>query len=75
MEDQCVAAIGVDQPIFGAPAQARDPRPGQPLAQIGLERPAQVRPAQLDRRDPSPLEQGGEPANRGFDLGKLRHCG
>ena len=39
VEDQRVAAVGVDQPIFGAPAEPGDPRPGQPLAKVDRETP------------------------------------
>ena len=74
MEDHRVAAIGVDQPIFGAPAEAGDPRAGQPLAQIGRERPAQVGAARLDARDAGgPSSTRLKPADGGFDFGQLRH--
>ena len=61
MEDEGVAAVGLDQPIFGAPAEPGDAGAGQPLAQVGRERPAQVRAAQLDRRDPPALQHGARP--------------
>ena len=51
VEDHGVAAVGVDQPIFGAAAQRRDPRAGQPLAEIGRKRPPQILAARLDPGD------------------------
>ena len=39
MEDQRVAAVGVDQPIFRAAAKPGDPRAGQPLAEVDREAP------------------------------------
>ena len=48
VEDHRVAAVGVDQPIFGAAAEAGHPRAGQPLAEVDREGPAQVGAARLD---------------------------
>ena len=49
MEDQRVAAIGIDQPVFGPAPKAGDPRAGQPLAEIRREAPAAGRAAALRR--------------------------
>ena len=73
MEDQCVAAIAVDQPIFGPAAKRGDAGPGQPLAKIGRKRAAQIRPPRLDRDDAPALEHLGQAANGGLDFGKLGH--
>ena len=69
MEDQGVAAVGLDQAVF-----ARRPRghlrAGLPLAQVRRKGPAQVVAAQLDRRDPPPLQHRGQAAD-----GRLRLSG
>ena len=69
MEDHCVAAVGGDQAIFGAPPEPGDPRPGQPLAEIVGEGAAEVSAAQFDPPDPPPVEHLGQTANGGFDFG------
>ena len=73
VEDHRVAAVGVDQPIFGAAAEPGHPRAGQPLAEVGRERPAQVGAARLDARDAAGPEHVLQPADGGFDFGKLGH--
>ena len=67
MEDHRVAAVGLDQPIFGAPAEPGDARAGQPLAQVRRERPAQIRRgAARSRRSagPSAPARGRAPSSR-----------
>ena len=57
MEDHRVAAIGLDQPVFGAPAKPRHRRAGQPLAEI------LAGTAGADRRGASdPRQPRGPPA-------------
>jgi hypothetical protein len=75
MEDHGVAAIGIDQAIFGAPAQPRDAGTGQALAKIRGEGAAQVRSAQVERLDTPSFENRDQPANGRFDFGQLRHRG
>ena len=74
MEDQRVAAIGVDQPIFGAPPQPGHARAGQPLAQVRRERRGADRRGAARRasaaRPSSTLRQA---AHGGLDFGKLGH--
>ena len=70
---QRVAAIGLDQPIFGTTAKRGDPRPDQPLAKIDRHRPAEIGAARLDPHEPTPLEHLGQPAHGGFDFGKFGH--
>ena len=73
MEDHRVAAIGIDQPVFGASPEPGHHGTGESLAEIGGERPAQVGPARLDERDPLVLQYRAKPVDGGFDFGKLRH--
>ena len=73
MEDQRVAAVGVDQPVFGAAAKPGHARAGQPLAEVHRERAPQVRPPRLDARDPPALEDARKAADGGLDFGKLGH--
>src|SRR3546814_7763314 len=55
VEDERVAPIGIDQPIFGPPAEPYHLRTRQPLAKIGREGVTQIRPPRLDRHQPQPL--------------------
>ena len=73
MEDERVATVGVDQPIFCPPAQTGDLRAGEPLAKVFGQGPAQVRPSRLDSRQAASLQDLLQAADRGFDFGKLRH--
>ena len=73
MEDQRVAAVGVDQSIFGASSEGRSP---ERRSGAGRDRPAalaEVRPPRFDPLDPPAFEHSGKPANGGFDFGKLGH--
>ena len=69
MEDERIAAIAVDQPIFGAAVKAHHDRPRQPLAQIGRDGAAQIGTARLTRA----FEHRRETANGSFDLGEFGH--
>ncbi len=73
VEDQGVAAIGVDQAIFGAAPEARHPGTRQPLAKIERKRMAQIGPPRLDVADAMAEQDSLQPANGGLDFGKLGH--
>ncbi len=73
MEDEGIASVGGDEPVFGAAREAGDRRAGEPLAQVDGKGAPQVRPPRLDGHQPSPLKHGNEALYRGFDLGQLRH--
>ncbi|GAA3718941.1 hypothetical protein GCM10022268_29000 [Sphingomonas cynarae] len=73
MEDHRIAAIGVDHAVFGAATQSGDDRPLHPLTQIDGDRLAQISAARLDQRQALAVENGGQPANGGFDFGKFWH--
>src|SRR5258705_9437603 len=73
MEAQSVAAVGVDQPVFRAAAEADDPLSRQSLAEVDRQRAAQVGPARLDPLDPAAVEHMGKAADGGFNFGKLGH--
>ena len=68
-----IAAISIDQPIFGAPPAGDDGRPRQSLAQPIGERPAQIgtvpRPPVKALSEPA----GSEATHDGFDFGKFGH--
>ena len=75
VEHQRVAAVGVDQSIFGASSEARDPRPGQPLAEIDRQCSPKVGSPRLDPLDAPALRAHVQPAHGGFDFGEFRHRG
>jgi hypothetical protein len=62
-------AVGVDQPVLGAPPHPGHARAGQRLRQIGGERAAQIEPVDAHARDGLPFQHGGEATNGGFDFG------
>lgn len=68
VKDERVAAVGVDQPIFGAASQPRDAGPGQALAEILGKRAPEVRAAGFDALDPTALEHARQTANRRFNF-------
>ena len=73
MEDHGVAAIGIDQPVFGASPKSGHGRAGQPLTEIHRHRAPQVGPAQLHARDSLAFQDGTQATHRGFDFGKFGH--
>ncbi len=73
VEDHRVVAVGVDQPVFRAAAEARHPGARQALAEILRERASQVRPPGFDARDSPAFENSGEATDRCLDFGKLGH--
>ena len=75
VKDQCVAAINVDQPIFGPPAKARDTSADQPLTKTLWHRPPKVRPPKLEPLDAAPVQHSGQATDGCLDFGKLRHAG
>ena len=68
MEDERIAAIGIDQPVFGPTAQVRHGRARHALAQVDRDRFAQVGAARLDRGQALALQHGLQPAHGGFDF-------
>jgi hypothetical protein len=68
VENQCVAFVGADQPIFGAAAQAGHRRSCQPLAKIGRKGSPEVLSARLDRDEAAPHEYRRKAAHRRLDL-------
>jgi hypothetical protein len=73
VEDQRIAAISFNQPVFRPARKPRHPRTGQPLAQINRDRPPQVSTARLHPREYLPLKHSRNPAHGGFNFGKLWH--
>ena len=73
VEDEAVAAIGIDQPIFGPARKTGHRRPGQPLPQIDRHRPAQVGAVGDDAGQPLAVQHGGEAPDGGFDFGQFGH--
>ena len=74
MKDQRIAAIGIDQAIFGAATQSDDMRTRQALSQIDGNWLAQVGAAWLDATKLLTGKDGGEPTDRRFDFGKFWHA-
>jgi len=75
VEDQCVAAIGVDQSVLRSPPQPRNPRTDQPLTKTVGHRPPKIRPPKLEPLDPAPFQHSGQATDGCLDFGKLRHAG
>ena len=73
MEDDRIVAVGIDQSILGAAAEAGDCSSSQPLAQVVWERAAEVSPASLDPHDAPPLEDMFKASDGCLDFRKLRH--
>jgi len=69
VEDQRVAAVGVDQSIFRAAAKRRDQGARQPLSKVRRKRPAQIAAPELDVAEAAALEHALKPAHGGFDFG------
>jgi hypothetical protein len=75
MEDQRVAAVGLDQSIFGAATQAGYASAGQALPEVDRQRPPQIGSPNLHGRDALALQYVAKAANGGFHFGKLWHPG
>ena len=68
VKDHRVVAIGMDQAIFRAAAEARHPGPRQTLAEILGEGSAQVGASRLDTRDPPALQHVAQGRGLSFQL-------
>src|SRR5690349_15150958 len=68
-----VVSIGVDQPIFRSPAEARHSSASEPLAKIMRERSPKVGAPGFDTADSPSLKHLGKAADGCFDFGKLGH--
>ncbi len=73
MKDQRVAAIGFDQPIFGAAAKAGNDGTRQPLTQVGRNRPPKIGAARLDTSQAFAEQDRLKTANGRLDFGKFGH--
>src|SRR5690606_7253501 len=69
MEHHGLVAIGVEQAVFGPPAERGHPRAGERLDQIGRKRTPEIRTEQRDALDPFAFEEARETAHGGFDFG------
>lgn len=73
MENQSVAAIGVDQPELSTAAEPGHLRPGQTLAKVVREGAAEVGSARFDPHDAAAEQHPFKASDRGFDFGELWH--
>src|SRR6185503_5183108 len=73
VEDQAVAAIRVDDAVFGATMQADDASAGQPLAEVDGKRTPEVGTPCLDASDPTPIQHSRKAAYGRLDFGELGH--
>src|ERR1700722_4262316 len=71
--DEVVAAIQLEQEIFGPTLDVDDALAGEPLGEGKGKGKANVRPAKLDLVDPGAKHCGREATPHGLDFGKLRH--
>jgi hypothetical protein len=69
MEDERVAAVGVDEPIFRSAAETDHPGTGQPLPKILRQRSPQVGTPSFDALDTSALEDSLKASDGGLDFG------
>ena len=60
MDDRCQRLMVVEEP-------------GQPLAQVDRDRPAQIGAARFDQRQHLPLQHGTKAGDCGFDFRQLWH--
>ena len=74
VEHQCVAAVGIEQPVFGAAVQANYARAGETLAEIDREGAAEIGAAEFDPAERAPLEDPREASYSCFDFRKLGHA-
>jgi hypothetical protein len=63
----------IRQHVLGAPADAGDGRPFEPLVEILRKRKAQIGPAHLDPHEARALHHRLQAAAHGLDFGKLGH--
>ena len=70
-----IAAVGVDEAVFGAAAEAGDACSREPLTQILRKGAAQVGAAGFDAGDAPALEHAREAADGRLDFGKFGHAG
>jgi len=75
MGDRRRAAVEVDEDIFGAPRDLRNPRAGEPRREVGRKGQPQVGPPDLDALDPAPLDCPRQAPANSFDFWQLRHGG
>src|SRR5579883_868424 len=77
MHDQSLAAVEMDENVFGAARQLDDRPADQPLDEALRKRRAQIGPRQHDALDPRADHRRGEALADGFDFGEFRHgrCG
>ena len=75
VEDERVAAVRIDQPVFGATAKTCDMGAGQALPKVDRKRAPEVRTPRLHACDSLSLQNARQAADGGLDFGKLGHCG
>lgn len=73
VEDERVAAIGVDEPELASAPKPADRCACQPLAEVRRKSPAKVGPPQLHADDPPPEQHLLQSSDRCFDFGEFRH--
>ena len=73
MRDESLAAVQLEQQIFGAAVHVDDALAGEPLRERRGKGEADVRPPQLDLVDPGAEHGGREAAPHSLDFGQFRH--
>src|ERR1700722_20641345 len=71
--DEVLAAIQLEQEIFGPTLDVDDALAGEPLGEGRGKGEANVRPAQLDLVDPGAEHYGHEASPHSLDFGQFRH--
>jgi hypothetical protein len=74
MEDEGVAAVRVDQTVFGPAPKSGHDGPCEPLTQIDWHGSAKIRPARRHARNATAVENAFQAADCGLDFGKLGHA-
>ena len=73
MRDEGLAAVQLEQKIFGPTLEVDDALAGEPLRERRGKGEANVRPAQFDLGDPGAEHGGREAAPHSLDFGQFRH--
>ena len=73
MRDQGLAAVQLEQEIFGPTLEVENALAGEPLGERRGKGEANVGPAQFDLGDPGAEHRGFEAAPHSLDLRQFRH--
>ena len=73
MRDQGLAAVQLEQEVFGPTLEVENALAGEPFGESRGKGEADVGPAQFDLEDPGAGHRGLKPAPHSLDLRQFRH--